>query len=78
MANYKNDPQYEINLENFDDKLDDALFNLQKNNVTANDPRIQGDHVPQDIKDAFNLPKNMSGKDIEFNKVRQNDTKFKK
>ena len=40
MANYKNDPQYEINLENFDDKLDDALFNLQKNNVTANDPRI--------------------------------------
>ena len=25
MANGKNDPEYEINLENFEEKLDDAL-----------------------------------------------------
>ena len=46
MANGKNDPQYEINLENFDERLDDALLNLQKNNMVMNDPRIQGDHIP--------------------------------
>ena len=39
MANGKNDPAHELNLENFDDKLDHALWDLQKK-VIEKDPRI--------------------------------------
>ena len=42
------------------------------------DPRYKCDHVPQAFKEAFNLPKDMSKYDIDFNEVRQTDALFKR
>lgn len=39
---------------------------------------MDGDHVPNELKEAFSLPKDMSSYDIDFNEVRMDDSNFKK
>ena len=73
----KNDPNSCLKIDEFEVLLDGALQEIKDMNSTSQAPRI-GDHVPQDIKDAFQLPKDMSDKDINFDNVRVHDTKTKK
>ena len=42
------------------------------------DPRMQGDNVPEDMKKAFNLPRDMSSYEIDFDQVRIVDASFKR
>lgn len=39
---------------------------------------MDGDHVPDGLKEAFALPKDMSSYDIDFNAVRNEDANFKR
>lgn len=73
----KNDVAHEINLETFDVALENAVMDF-KNDAKAQDPRHTGDHVPEDLKKAFNLPKSMADYDIDFNQVRCVDSQFKR
>ena len=65
-----------MNLEGFDDKVATALWETE--NTSLFDPRMLGDHVPSEIKQAFGLPKDMSSYDIDFTAVRNDDAQFKK
>ena len=44
----------------------------------VNDPRKNGDYVPEDIKKEFNLQKDMTTFEIDFDLVRSNDAQFKR
>ena len=72
-----NDPQNEMNLEAFDTRLREALFDRNAS-TTLRDPRMTGDHVPEEIKSIFMLPKDMSNYDIDFTAVRNDDAQFPK
>ena len=47
-------------------------------NTSANDPRNFIDNVPEDLKIAYNLPKDMINYDIDFEQVRTTDALFKR
>ena len=70
---HPDDPQKELKLDAFDaynlkykiwDEEDDT-------GKSEGDPRKLGDHVPSEIKEALDLPKDMSNYDIDFLEVRK-------
>ena len=74
----KNDPNYEFKIDDFEKRVSGVIDNIKSMKDIKQDPRLQGDHVPIEIREAFSLPKDMSDKDINFDNVRISDTKAKK
>ena len=74
----KNDPNYEFKIDDFEKRVSGVIDNIKSMKDIKQDPRLQGDHVPIEIREAFALPKDMSDKDINFDNVRISDTKAKK
>ena len=66
-----NDVQYEMKMEDFEN-LQDQIAKLD--DAQEIDERHTGDHVPQQFKDEFNLPKDMKLLTIDFNEVRSTDS----
>ena len=71
-----NDPTHELNLEAFDKNLVIALQDQAQ--VEEFDERNFTDHVPEQLKHTFGLPKDMSSYEINFEAVRNDDANFKK
>ena len=69
--NYKK----EIELEKFDKK---NILNELNQQTEVKDQRNSKDHIPDDIKNTFNLPKDMTGLEIDFEEVRKIDASFKR
>ena len=65
-----NDVDHELKMDDFDN-LKEKLAQIET--AVQIDERTQGDHVPTQFKDAFNLPKNMKNLTIDFNEVRLTD-----
>ena len=74
----KNDPNYELKIDDFEKRVGHVIDQIKSIKDIKSDPRLQGDHVPEEIRDALHLPKDMSDKDINFDNVRVQDTKAKK
>lgn len=67
----KNDVQHELQLDNFENAVQNALIDQANTRLNGEpDPRFATDHVPLNLKTDFNLPKDMSNYDIDFNEVR--------
>ena len=79
MCTGTNDPQHEIALDNFEDAVANAL--LDSDTYTKNgekDPRNFKDNVPDEFREVFHLPKDMSNYEIDFEQVRYTDSLFKR
>jgi len=77
MLNGKNDPREEMKLEGFDAVIVAELINVN-DKVREADPRKSDDYVPESLKKAFNLPKNMKNYEIDYEQVRLVDAQFKR
>ena len=69
------DIKKEIKLENFSKN---AILQEMNKAAVEQDKRYFKDNVPDDVKAAFNLPKDMSGLEIDFQEVRKVDASFKR
>lgn len=79
MCTGTNDPKHEIALDNFDDAIANAL--LEQEMMTKHgdkDPRNFKDNVPNNLRETFNLPKDMRNYEIDFEEVRSTDVRFKR
>ena len=75
----KNDPQHEMKLNTFDTAIRNALWDKDDEpSKMMRDPRMDEDNVPDDLKKIFNLPKDMSNYEIDFEQVRLVDASFKR
>ena len=75
MLTGTNDPQHEIALDNFEEAVANALVDhdINKQFGKEGDPRAFKDNVPEDLRTAFKLPKDMRNYEIDFDEVRQTD-----
>ena len=62
----KNDVQHELDLDNFDTAMQKALIQQSISTDNHVDPRNFNDNVPENLRKAFNLPKDMHNYDIDF------------
>lgn len=75
MNNGIKDFQTELELENFEEKI---ILEEVKQPTIGVSLKSKGDHIPHELKEAFNLPENMKEYDIDFNQVRIVDALFKR
>lgn len=70
----KNEPKHELNLDEFDQALQNAIWDRQgKSSFNLSAHLMKGDHVPQELKTFYNLPKDMSEYEINYQGVREDD-----
>ena len=78
MVAGKNDPKHELQLEEFDVALRKAIDKMETTESTLAQLNA-GNHIPQEIKDAFSLPKNIKKDyEIDFEQVRIADASLKR
>ena len=67
------EPKHELHLEEFDRAVMNAIWDRQTKFFDLEQHLIKGDHVPQELKSFYNLPKDMSEYEINYQTVREDD-----